>query len=84
MAVEIANPLPLNVTNIQPPIVIIPMSQWNRMSQKGLRFALKLSRDILVVQVQAGGADRERPVGEVGGIRRGAGRGGRTCRSRSS
>ena len=54
VAVEIANPLPLNVTNIQPPIVIIPMSQWNRMSQKGLRFALKLSRDILVVQVQAG------------------------------
>ena len=33
---------------------LIPMSQWNRMSQKGLRFALKLSRDILVVQVQAG------------------------------
>jgi hypothetical protein len=38
--------------NIQPPIVIIPMSQWNKMSQKGLRFALKLSPDILVVQVQ--------------------------------
>jgi amino acid transporter len=55
VAVEIANPFPLNVTNIQPPIVIIPMSQWNRMSQKGLRFALKLSRDIVVVQVLAGG-----------------------------
>jgi amino acid transporter len=54
VAIEIANPRPLDVTNIQPPIVIIPMSQWNRMSQKGLRFALKLSRDILVVQVQAG------------------------------
>ena len=56
VAVEIANPLPLNVTNIQPPIVIIPMSQWNKMSQKGLRFALKLSPDIFVVQVQAGAA----------------------------
>jgi amino acid transporter len=54
VALEIANPLPLNVTNIQPPIVIIPMSQWNKMSQKGLRFALKLSPDIFVVQVQAG------------------------------
>jgi amino acid transporter len=54
VAIEIANPRPLDVANIQPPIVIIPMSQWNRMSQKGLRFALKLSRDILVVQVQAG------------------------------
>jgi amino acid transporter len=55
VSVEIANPLALDVTNIQPPIVIIPMSQWNRMSQKGLRFALKLSPDIYVVQVQAGG-----------------------------
>jgi amino acid transporter len=54
VAVEIANPLPLDVTNIQPPIVIIPMTQWNKMSQKGLRFALKLSPDILVVQVQTG------------------------------
>ena len=32
------------------------MSQWNKMSQKGLRFALKLSDDIRVVQVQAGTA----------------------------
>jgi hypothetical protein len=56
VAVEIANPAPLNVTNIQPPIVIIPMREWNKMSQKGLRFALKLSPDIFVVQVQAGDA----------------------------
>ncbi len=56
VSVEIANPLPLDVKNIKPPIVIIPMSQWNRMSQKGLRFALKLSPDIFVVQVQAGGS----------------------------
>jgi amino acid transporter len=56
VSLEIASPLPLNVTNIQPPIVIIPMSQWNKMSQKGLRFALKLSPDIFVVQVQAGGS----------------------------
>src|ERR1700681_3036169 len=54
VAVEIANPHPLSVANIQPPIVIIPMSQWNKMSQKGLRFALKLSPDIFVVQVQGG------------------------------
>jgi amino acid transporter len=54
VSTEIANPLPLNVANIQPPIVIVPMTQWNKMSQKGLRFALKLSPDIFVVQVQAG------------------------------
>ena len=83
VAVEIANPLPLNVTNIQPPIVIIPMSQWNRMSQKGLRFALKLSPRHPRRAGAGGRAGRERPVGEVGGIRRGAGRARRTCRFRS-
>jgi amino acid transporter len=51
---EIATSRPLNVENIHAPIVIIPMTQWNKMSQKGLRFALKLSSDILVLQVRAG------------------------------
>lgn len=57
VSLEIAKSTPLNVANIQPPIVIVPMTQWNKMSQKGLRFALKLSPDIVVVQVQAGGAN---------------------------
>ena len=47
-------PAPLNVDDIQTPIVIIPMREWNKMSQKGLRFALKLSPDIYVVQVRTG------------------------------
>lgn len=50
---EISNSKPLDVANLAPPIVILPMSDWNKMSQKGLRFALKLSPDILVVQVRA-------------------------------
>ena len=54
VSLEIANPHPLNVAGIKPPIVIIPMSQWNKMSQKGLRFALKLSPEIYVVQIRAG------------------------------
>jgi amino acid transporter len=56
VALEIANPKPLDVSNIQPPIVILPMREWNKMSQKGLRFALKLSPDIFVVQVRTGDA----------------------------
>jgi hypothetical protein len=54
VSVEIANPHALDVSNIQPPIVILPMSAWNKMSQKGLRFALKLSPDIYVVQIRTG------------------------------
>ena len=54
VSLQIAHARPLDVSNIQPPIVILPMRQWNKMSQKGLRFALKLSPDIVVVQVHAG------------------------------
>ena len=54
VSLEIANPQSLDVTGIQPPIVILPMSAWNKMSQKGLRFALKLSPDIFVVQIRTG------------------------------
>jgi amino acid transporter len=54
VSLEIANPLPLDVSDIHPPIVVIPMREWNKMSQKGLRFALQLSPDIYVVQIQAG------------------------------
>jgi len=52
--IEISNSKPLDVAGLQPPIVIVPMNEWNKMSQKGLRFALKLSLDIIVVQVRAG------------------------------
>jgi amino acid transporter len=54
VSVEITNSRPLDVSNLQPPIVILPMSAWNHMSQKGLRFALKLSPDIVVVNVRTG------------------------------
>ena len=48
VAGEIANDAPLDVTHIKPPIVIVPMREWNKMSQKGLRFALRLSPEINV------------------------------------
>jgi hypothetical protein len=57
VAQQIATDEPLDVANIRPPIVIIPMRDWNKMSQKGLRFALRLSPEIYVVQVKTGGQD---------------------------
>jgi Amino acid permease len=58
-SIEIANPAPLDVSNVQTPIVIIPMREWNKMSQKGLRFALKLSTEIYVVQIRTGNASED-------------------------
>jgi Amino acid permease len=43
----------LNLENLQPPIVIIPMAGWNRISEKALRFGLLLSKEIKVVHVHS-------------------------------
>jgi len=41
------------VSNLEQPIVIIPMDRWNRMTEKALRFALVLSSDIRVVHIDS-------------------------------
>lgn len=50
---EIENPLELQVSRLQPPIVIIPIHGWNRVSEKAVRFGLLLSDDISAVYVQS-------------------------------
>jgi amino acid transporter len=51
---EVDNPTPLCLDDIQPPIVLIPMDRWSRISEKGLRFALMLSQDIRAIHVHTG------------------------------
>ncbi len=51
---ETAYPLPLRVDGLRPPRMIIPMDKWNRISEKGLRFALAISPDVEVVHVECG------------------------------
>ena len=43
----------LNITNLQEPLVVIPMAGWNRISEKALRFGLLLSKEIKVVHVHS-------------------------------
>ena len=43
----------LKVTNLEQPLVVIPMAGWNRISEKALRFGLLLSREIKVVHVHS-------------------------------
>ena len=50
-AIEIRNTAPLDLSGLTPPIVVVPMASWNRMSQRGLRFACQLSPQVLVAQV---------------------------------
>jgi hypothetical protein len=50
---EIAIDRPLNIDNLAAPFVVLPLDGWTRISEKGLRFALKLSDHVEAVHVDA-------------------------------
>ncbi len=50
---EMADMTPLNLVNLQEPIVVIPMARWDRITEKAMRFGLLLSKDIKVVHVHS-------------------------------
>ena len=60
---EVVEMAPLNLTNMQQPLVVIPMARWDRMTEKALRFGLLLSKEIKVVNVI--GADGEETLDNV-------------------
>jgi amino acid transporter len=48
---EIANPLPLDLTNLRAPLVVVPILYWNKIAQKALRFALNLSQEVQALHI---------------------------------
>jgi amino acid transporter len=44
---------PINLAHLDEPVVIVPMHHWTRITEKGLRFALKISSHIEAVHVDA-------------------------------
>jgi amino acid transporter len=48
---EMARTLPLDVTNLRPPLVVVSVREWDTLAHKGLRFALKLSPEVYAVQI---------------------------------
>jgi amino acid transporter len=60
---EMADMTPLNLVNLQEPIVVIPMARWDRISEKALRFGLLLSKEIKVVHVHSD--DEEGSLDEI-------------------
>jgi hypothetical protein len=51
---EVDHPEPISIVDIDPPIVLIPIDRWSRISEKGLRFALMLSADVRAIHVHTG------------------------------
>ncbi|MHB1701570.1 MAG: APC family permease [Acidobacteriaceae bacterium] len=50
---QTADEMPLDLTNLLEPLVVMPMDKWSRITQKGLRFALVLSKEVQVVHVDS-------------------------------
>ena len=53
VARAMAGPKVLSTDNLLSPLVVVPIEDWNRVSQKAVRFALTLSRDIVVVHIDS-------------------------------
>ncbi|KPV49682.1 amino acid transporter, partial [Kouleothrix aurantiaca] len=51
VAEEIDCPQPLDLRGLRHPVVVVPIKAWDRLAHKALRFALKLSGDVIAVQV---------------------------------
>jgi amino acid transporter len=60
VARQIAVSQPMRIENLNEPLIIIPLDRWSRMSEKALRFAMKLSDEVQAVHV-----DAEECYGEV-------------------
>jgi hypothetical protein len=50
---EMRDMKPLNLVNLEQPLVVIPVAGWNRISEKAIRFGLVLSKEIKVVHVHS-------------------------------
>jgi amino acid transporter len=51
---EIASSEPVDFKTMQPPIVITPIANWTKISQKALRFSYTVSHEVRAVHVSAG------------------------------
>jgi len=44
----------LNIRDLTPPIVVVAIDRWNLIAQKGLRFAMSMSPDVIALHVDYG------------------------------
>ena len=50
---EMKEPRPMQLANLQEPVVVIPMARWDRITEKAMRFGLLLSKEIKVVHIHS-------------------------------
>jgi hypothetical protein len=54
---ETLDPTPLRLTGLEPPIVVIPMARWDKITEKAMRFGMLMSPTVKVIHVDSDDAD---------------------------
>jgi len=54
---ETIDPTPLRLTGLEPPIVVIPMAGWDKITEKAMRFGMLMSPMVKVVHVDSDDSD---------------------------
>lgn len=52
VARAVAGPRAFSTADLRPPIVVVPLKAWSKISEKAVRFALTLSHDVIAVHVE--------------------------------
>ena len=56
---EMCDQSPLNLVNLQQPLVVIPMARWDRITEKAMRFGMVLSKEIKVVHIHSDDVEQD-------------------------
>jgi len=51
---ETADPAPVDLSGLRPPLVVVPLLRWSKISKKAIRFALNVSSDVRALHVGSG------------------------------
>jgi amino acid transporter len=54
VALQTASRAPVDLSNLLPPVVVMPIQSWSKITQRALRFAYSLSHDIRALHIDCG------------------------------
>src|SRR5205085_1859434 len=53
IAAQVSSPTPANLQDLTPPLVVVPIEEWNKVTSKALRFAMTLSGDVQALHIDS-------------------------------
>jgi amino acid transporter len=54
VAKEVSSVSALHLENLDPPLIVVPIDEWDNIAKKALHFAMKLSDDVQVLHIDSG------------------------------